>query len=397
MEHGGFRVWSGSEPDFPRQAEQVRSLLGAPDNPALLPPQFVAAALTGIGGMLVTRSRADALVDAAFALPTRDPSVILAVRHAANRPGATRLTLVARDRPGAPDGTLVDLPTDWKAPESVFATDSIAIGEPGSEHAEQARNLQGRIWQSPPDNLYPTWLYAPVCPASMSLVALHGDRVVGFLLGFQSQPDRDGTTVLESQVMGVDPDYRNRGIAVHLKHQQAIMAGMLGIDAIRWTADPLQAGSALLNFGRLGAFSRRFLPDYLPFRNELNRLPASRLRIEWTVAGEDPRTELSQHRLHLRESVVPGTTCPIANDGPMDLQIAPGNPLIAIEIPRDWTALQQSDLAAARAWRTNLDDLLLRCLGEGPDQYLITNAVIHRERAFLLAEQATNNLLRLYS
>ena len=94
---------------------------------------------------------------------------------------------------------------------------------------------------------------------------------------------------------------------------------------------------------------------------------------------------------------MPGTTCPIANDGPMDLQIIPGNPLIAIEIPRDWTALQQSDLAAARAWRTNLDDLLLRCLGEGPDQYLITNAVIHRGRVFLLAEQATNNLLRLYS
>jgi len=396
MEHGGFRIWSGSEPDFPRQADQARSFLGAPDNPALLPPQFVAAALTGIGGMLVTRSRADALVDTAFALPTRDPFVLLTVRHAANRPDATRLTLVDRDRPGAPDGTLVDLPADWKAPEPVFATDSIVIGEPGSEHAEQARQLQGRIWQSLPDNLYPTWLYAPVCPASMSLVALHENRVVGFLLGFQSQPDRDGTTVLESQVMGVDPAYRNRGIAVHLKHQQAIMAGMLGIDAIRWTADPLQAGSALLNFGRLGAFSRRFLPDYLPFRNELNRLPASRLRVEWTLAREDSGNALSQRRLRQRETVVPGTTCPVANDGPTDLNIASGSPLMAIEIPRDWTALQQSDLAEALTWRTSLDGLLLRCLGDGPDQYRITNALIHGGRTFLLAEQATDELLRLY-
>ena len=396
MEHGKFRVWTGSEPDFPRQAEQARSLLGAPDNPALLPPQFVAAALTGIGGMLVTRSRSDALVEAAFALPTDDPSVILTVRHTANRPDAIRLTLVDRDRPGAPDGTPVDPPADWKAPEPVFAAASIAIGEPGSGHAEQARNLQGRIWQSPSDNLYPTWLYAPVCPASMSLVALHGDRVVGFLLGFQSQPDRDGTTVLESQVMGVDPDYRNRGIAVHLKHQQAIKAGTLGIDAIRWTADPLQAGSALLNFGRLGAFSRRFLPDYLPFRNELNRLPASRLRIEWTLAGEDSRNALSQRRTRQKETVVPGKTCPVANDGPTDLDIARGSPLMAIEIPRDWTALQQADLMAARTWRTNLDGLLLRCLGDSPDRYRITNAVMHEGRAYLLAEQATDELLRLY-
>ncbi len=397
MEHGEFRVWTGSEPDFAHQAEQVRSLLGAPDNPALLPPQFAAAALTGIGGTLVTRSHAGAMVDAAFVLPTFDPAVALAVRHAANRLGAIGLTLVDSHRPWALDGTALDLPTHWDAPEPVYTDDSIAIGEPGSEHAEQARSLQGRIWKSPSENLYPTWLYAPVCRASMSLVALHGDRVVGFLLGFASKPDRDDTTVLESQVLGVDPDFRNRGIAVHLKHQQASKARSQGIASIRWTADPLQAGSALLNFGRLGAFSRRFLPDYLPFRNELNRLPASRLRIEWTVAGEDPRTELSQHRLHLRESVVPGTTCPIANDGPMDLQIAPGNPLIAIEIPRDWTTLQQSDLTAARAWRANLDDLLLRCLGDGPDQYLITNAVIHRGRAFLLAEQATDKLLRLYS
>ena len=396
MEHGKFRVWTGSEPDFPRQAEQARSLLGAPDNPALLPPQFVAAALTGIGGMLVTRSRSDALVDAAFALPTRDPSVLLTVRHVANRPDAARLTLVDRDRPGAPNGSPVDLPADWKAPEPGFAAASIAIGEPGSAHAEQARNLQGQIWQSPPDNLYPTWLYAPVCPASMSLVALHEDRVVGFLLGFQSQPDRDGTTVLESQVMGVDPDYRNRGIAVHLKHQQAIQAGTLGIDAIRWTADPLQAGSALLNFGRLGAFSRRFLPDYLPFRNELNRLPASRLRIEWTLAGEDSRNALSQRRTRQKETVVPGKTCPVANDGPTDLDIAPGSPLMAIELPRDWTALQQADLMAARTWRTNLDGLLLRCLGDSPDRYRITNAVMHEGRAYLLAEQATDELLRLY-
>ena len=160
----------------------------------------------------------------------------------------------------------------------------------------------------------------------MSLVALHGDRVVGFLLGFASTPDRDDTTVLESQVLGVDPELRNRGIAVHLKHQQASKARSQGIASIRWTADPLQAGSALLNFGRLGAFSRRFLPDYLPFRNELNRLPASRLRIEWTVAGEDREPRLSQHRLHLREVRGAGDDVPDCHDGPMDLQMPPAIP-----------------------------------------------------------------------
>lgn len=396
MEHGGFRVWTGAEPDFAHQVEQVRSLLGAPDNPTLLPPQFVAASLPHIGGKLVTRTRAGALVDAAIVLPTRDPSLALSVRHDAHQANAAWLTLVPRDRPWVLDGPPLAQFSDWDAPQSVFAADSITIGEPGARHAEQARHLQGRIWKSPPDNLYPTWLYAPACPASMSLVALHGDRVVGFLLGFASQPDRDGAAVLESQVLGVDPDYRNRGIAVQLKQQQAIAAKTLGVDSIHWTADPLQVGSALLNFGRLGAFSRRFLPDYLPFRNELNRLPASRLRIEWTLSGEDARNVLSQRRRRQRETVVPGTSCPVANDGPTDLGSEPGSPLIAIEIPRDWTALQQSDLTAARAWRTNLDGLLLRCLGIGPDRYQITNAVLHEGRAYLLAEQATDALLRLY-
>ena len=396
MAHGDFRVWTGSEPDFPEQVEQARRLLGAPDNPALLPHQFVAASLPHIGGTLVTRSRAGALTDAAFTLPTPDPSAALSIRHAASRPHTPRLTLVDSRRPWMPDGIPLDLPAEWDAPEPDFATDSITFGEPGSEHAAQARTLQGQIWQSPTDNLYPTWLYNPACPASMALVARHGDRVVGFLLGFPSKPDPDGTKVLESQVMGVDPDFRSRGIAVQLKQQQAIKAGALGIARIQWTADPLQAGSALLNFGRLGAFSRRFLPDYLPFRNELNRLPASRLRIEWPLAGADSGNALSQRRLHQRKTVVPGTTCPLANDGPTDLHIAPGSPLMAIEIPRDWTALQQSDLTAARAWRTNLDSLLARCLGDGSDGYRITNALMHEGRAFLLAEQATDALLRLY-
>ena len=118
MAHAEMRVWTGAEPDFGFQVDQARSLLGAPNNPALLPPQFAAAAMINIGGRLVTWSRSGTMVDAAFTLPTPDPSLTVAVQHSTEQLSSTQLTLFDTNQVWPEHGTPLGAETDhWQALE----------------------------------------------------------------------------------------------------------------------------------------------------------------------------------------------------------------------------------------------------------------------------------------
>lgn len=75
--------------------------------------------------------------------------------------------------------------------------------------------------------------------------------------------------------MGVLPAYRGLRLGYLLKGY-AEHAVAQGICAIHLQFDPLQYVNAALNFGLLRAVSFTFTPDYYPFRNALNRSPASR-------------------------------------------------------------------------------------------------------------------------
>ncbi|MCB0069727.1 MAG: hypothetical protein KDD77_21335, partial [Caldilineaceae bacterium] len=56
----------------------------------------------------------------------------------------------------------------------------------------------------------------------------------------------NGAFRLESQTMGVLPEYRGLRIANLLKKQQAELAWREGIGVVHWTADPLQYPNAAL-------------------------------------------------------------------------------------------------------------------------------------------------------
>ena len=144
--------------------------------------------------------------------------------------------------------------------------------------------------------------------------------------------------------MAVLPAYRGLRIASLLKRVQAQQAWREGIGVIHWTADPLQFPNAALNFGLLRAVAYEFAADLYPFRNDLNRVHASRLSLTWLVASRrvddvplvGSRAEMvdMSHRPQIAR----------VNDGPRSADLARQEPLIAIEVPLDWTALQQEEL-----------------------------------------------------
>jgi predicted GNAT superfamily acetyltransferase len=147
-------------------------------------------------------------------------------------------------------------------------------------------DLQRRVWGFEDED---------VVPAAIFVVALHtgghvycsypehdGDRPVGFALAFSAE-HHDGRRFWHSHMVGVLPEYQNKGVGRLLKLHQRDEALRLGIPVIEWTFDPLEVRNAYFNVARLGAIIRRYIPDcYGGSSSPLHgSLPTDRLVAEW--------------------------------------------------------------------------------------------------------------------
>ncbi len=80
------------------------------------------------------------------------------------------------------------------------------------------------------------------------------------------------------------------------------------------------------------------------------------------------------------------------NQGWEELRLDVDAPLIAVEIPADWTGLQEHSLGAARRWREVTDRLLAHYVGRQPGCYVITGVGTDQDRYFLIGEQVSDAL-----
>ena len=263
--------------------------------------------------------------------------------------------------------------------------------------------LHRRIWGSPPEFLYPADIHSIEFRLGTSLVARVEGKLAAFLFrlhkfdGPHLPADWDerfgGDLRLESQTMGVLPDYRGLRIAHLLKKSQAEHAREAGISIVNWTADPLQYPNAALNFGLLRALAFHFYPDYYPFRNDLNRVPASRFALTWLVDSERvrnvPLTGSRSLVLDLRRQ----PEIVVVNNGVRrSCGFDADSAYIAIEIPADWTELQQRNVEEALRWREATDELFQHYVGSEPGQYVITGVGTDQDHRYLIGQRADDAL-----
>ncbi len=252
--------------------------------------------------------------------------------------------------------------------------------------------------------LYPADIHTPDFGLANSLVARDGEDgpVVGSLFGFfkwdgsglpQPWADRFQHDLrIESQSLAVEPDFRGRQIAFHLKRMQAQQALAAGVDLVEWTTDPLLFANAVLNFGKLRAICTQFYADLIPFRNVLNQLPASRLRMTLLPGTDRVQNALTDPGADRSNQDLSATTVQV-NDGWATPLFNINAPTIAVEIPADWAALQRTDLPAAARWRETTDRLLAHYVGTQPGQYILTTPARAGERRFLVGERVDEGLL----
>ena len=404
-------------PDWQGQLRKVRQRLA--DRPSLLPHHFLEIVLPKIGGALFAlhqdQERAETrLCGYAFLLPRaitpRGAAYTLRfepVDSAWAVAGEEIRRAVERELPPG-DSTVFyrpDARQHYTPTHINFA--AVDCGRPDAAEAAAVRALQQAIWHSPPDGLYPSDLHSDDAMLGTSLVARVEGRLAGFLLGFycfgqrplaMPRPGFQQALRLESQLLAVAPGQRRRRIGRLLKRLQAREALAAGIDLVSWTTDPLLFANALLNFTRLGAVAWEFQPSLYPFRNELNRVPASRLNLLWPLPSRRVQSALDGKNQAEPYAVAPGPELTVVNqrDGTPVFDAASAR--IALEIPADWIALQREDPETAQRWRDVSNRLLRHYLGSEPGQYIITNAGVRGARRFLIGERVDDRLLeRLFT
>jgi predicted GNAT superfamily acetyltransferase len=171
--------------------------------------------------------------------------------------------------------------------------------------------------------------------------------LIGFAFAFLGKfNDRP---ILYSQLTGVHPAHQSTGVGRVLKLEQRRRAHDMGLDAVVWAFDPLQASNAAFNLDVLGATCRTYESDMYGSRSDaLNvGLATDRLIAEWSTAGEPGgRTTAWPDAIDLIETVRSGRPERV-NDIPADA------PHVQIEIPPRIADLRTAP-GKAEAWQTSL-------------------------------------------
>ncbi len=394
--------------DWSATIDEIRRLLGAPDNPTLLPGHFLKTVLPKLGGKTIGIEQAGRLVAFGFLFPLRlvadQPLYTLRYHPLPASPPVDPERLVQGIAKQLQLNTLFYDPSaqqDYQ--ESHRQIGQLDFGHPGAEEVEQVRTLQQQIWNNPPDLLYPIDIHSVAFSLPTSIIARDEGSPVAFLFGFLKfggaalplawQGRLHSRLRLESQTMGVSPAQRGRRIAYTFKQLQAEAARRQGIDIINWTADPLQYPNAALNFSSLRAVAYEFAPNLYELHNDLNQVSASRFSLTWLVNSDRVRktTDDPARTGVVRLDAFPEITR--INDRWHINDLAADAPMIAIEIPANWSQLQRTNLAEAQVWRTATDQIFERYVGSEPGQYVITAVGVDGDRRYLLGESVDETLL----
>lgn len=202
-------------------------------------------------------------------------------------------------------------------------TDGIVVRKcHGIEEFQRCVDLQKEIWGEADIEVEPATLFVVASETGGQVLgAFDGTRMVGYTLAVAGFVQ--GTVFLHSHMTGVLAEYRNRSVGRALKLFQRDEALGRGIRLVVWTFDPLETRNAHFNLNRLGAISRKYLPNlYGVTTSPLHRgLPTDRLWAEWQL--DSPRVI----------AAIAGVT-PEPRDSPAK-----------IELPAELDACQVSDAA----------------------------------------------------
>jgi len=248
----------------------------------------------------------------------------------------------------------------------------------GIDECNQAARFQDRIWGEGFTERVPASLLKVVPRiGGVSLGAFlrngggegeDGD-MVGLVFGITGvEEDR---TVHWSDILGVDPKYRDQGVGRRLKWAQRQAAIEAGATRMYWTFDPLEARNAWVNLERLGAVVREYVPDmYGVSESPIHRgLGTDRLIAMWPLMA--PSVELRSPSAEVADVAAPLASGEDEAEGWPEPRAIVYPRLtdepVRVPIPSDIQALRDADPALAARWREQTRGILQPLLEAGAE------------------------------
>jgi len=265
------------------------------------------------------------------------------------------------------------------------------------EDMGRAEALQLLVWPGSEMEIVPSHLLLAIAHhGGVVLGAFDRDLLVGIVMGFLGtdtmSPGRVAMARLKhcSHILGVHPDYRNRGVGYRLKLAQRERVMRDGVRLITWTYDPLLSVNAHLNIRQLATICRVYLRDvYGELRDELNAgISTDRFQVEWwlTSSRVDSRVDSQRPPLDLANYLSAGATklnpCVLNEQDlliPAEKWFTPDGNLQLVEIPSDYLHLKKLDIELARAWRQHTREIFEYVFAEG---FIITDYVYLKGETF---------------
>lgn len=219
--------------------------------------------------------------------------------------------------------------------------------------------------------------------------AFDDDKMVGLLIGFlgadinpDDRIDAPSHIYVMSKRMVVHPDYRGQKIGEELKQAQRQFAVQHNIQLVLWTFDPLLSRNAYLNLHKLGAVGQKYEKDYFGSDADNPVLSADRLQVNWWVKHPslDNRKSLNP------ENLPTANTVSFSKDGllmPHQVYV-PKEQTTRLEIPMNFSEVQEKDTTLAQAWRDHIREAFLQLLSVG---YIATDFVRQENRVFYIFTQ----------
>jgi predicted GNAT superfamily acetyltransferase len=224
-------------------------------------------------------------------------------------------------------------------------TDGIVIRPcHGIEEFEACVHVEREVWKSSDMDVVPIPLFVVASETGGQVLgAFHGADLVGFTLAIAGWRARK--PFLHSHMTAVLDSYRDQGVGRRLKLKQREDALAREIALVEWTFDPVITKNAYFNFMRLGAISRRYLPNVYGITTSPlhGSLPTDRLVAEWHLRSDRVGRALAGKQARL----------------------TPSNKAVRVTIPMDLEELRTCEPALARQIQSEVRAEFLKWLGKG--------------------------------
>ncbi len=226
-----------------------------------------------------------------------------------------------------------------------------------SNEMKLVQKLEEEVWNISAIPIHQTVTAAK--NGGIMLGAFDQEELVGFSYGFAGFDQKQ--SYLCSHMLGIHPEYQEKGIGAQLKWEQKRVAAEKGYELIIWTFDPLESRNAYLNMNKLRGICCTYIENcYGEMEDGLNSgLPSDRFQIDWWINSEHVADNQSlndvqsSEGIHLIEWETTSNGQPKLGDLDQEMMTNLTNidhPLL-VPVPANFQELKKTDHELAIDWR----------------------------------------------